>query len=116
VGKIYTLALRKDIFLDTDVLLPQSSPPPTVNLNEHINNKHIEGAYEWWIFLTSADPVRLLKTGTPEPSFPKTCLGGTFDRLHAGHKILLTKAVLNTTKSLLIGISSMYLCSCLLMI
>ena len=33
------------------------------------------------------------------------CVGGTFDRLHSGHKLLLSKAALLTRQSLLIGVT-----------
>ena len=33
------------------------------------------------------------------------CVGGTFDRLHAGHKLLLTKAALLAERDLLIGVT-----------
>ena len=38
-------------------------------------------------------------------TYDNTCLGGTFDRLHVGHKILLTKACLLTKKALTVGVT-----------
>lgn len=55
------------------------------------------------------DPIILGKAKEKAKSFKNTVLGGTFDRFHAGHKLLLTKAVLNSTDSILIGITSMRL-------
>jgi cytidyltransferase-like protein len=50
------------------------------------------------------------QTLTVAPSSEKpvaiVCLGGTFDRLHCGHKILLTTAAILCTESLIIGINS----------
>ena len=34
-----------------------------------------------------------------------TCLGGTFDRLHAGHRLMLALGVLLTTKTLFVGVT-----------
>lgn len=41
-------------------------------------------------------------------ALPYSCVavGGTFDRLHAGHKVLLTYAAFHTTQSLLVGVAS----------
>jgi len=38
--------------------------------------------------------------------YDTTCLGGTFDHLHLGHKVLLSLALLNTRRKLLLGITS----------
>lgn len=37
--------------------------------------------------------------------FGTVVLGGTFDRLHSGHKILLSEAVVRTTKRLVVGVT-----------
>lgn len=37
--------------------------------------------------------------------FKQTCMGGTFDHMHLGHKLLLTQAALLTTDVLHIGIT-----------
>ncbi|KAL6079720.1 Bifunctional coenzyme A synthase [Balamuthia mandrillaris] len=37
--------------------------------------------------------------------YQKTCLGGTFDRLHAGHKLMLTIAILSTSRTMILGIT-----------
>jgi cytidyltransferase-like protein len=34
------------------------------------------------------------------------CLGGTFDHMHPGHKLLLTQSALLAYKRLLIGVTS----------
>ena len=39
------------------------------------------------------------------PRFAQSCLGGTFDRLHAGHKILLSEACLVATDKTVIGLA-----------
>lgn len=37
--------------------------------------------------------------------YKETVLGGTFDRLHAGHKIMLTIGALSTLEKMVIGIT-----------
>lgn len=39
-------------------------------------------------------------------------LGGTFDRLHLGHKILLSNAVLRTKKRLVVGVTDVNMVKC----
>lgn len=38
-------------------------------------------------------------------TYENVVLGGTFDRLHVGHKILLTEAVLRATKRVVVGVT-----------
>jgi len=38
--------------------------------------------------------------------YERVCMGGTFDRLHAGHKILLSTALLRTREKLTVGVTS----------
>eukprot|EP01126_Amoeba_proteus_P003405 TRINITY_DN1112_c0_g1_i3.p1 TRINITY_DN1112_c0_g1~~TRINITY_DN1112_c0_g1_i3.p1 ORF type:complete len:176 (+),score=27.12 TRINITY_DN1112_c0_g1_i3:422-949(+) len=52
------------------------------------------------------DEEVLLKTNVPVTKHSITCIGGTFDRLHPGHKLLITKAVLHTTEKLVVGITN----------
>lgn len=50
--------------------------------------------------------------GTPSPTasplppfYPVSVIGGTFDHLHAGHKILLSMAAYITSQKLIVGIT-----------
>ena len=43
------------------------------------------------------------------PSYPISIIGGTFDHLHAGHKILLSMAAYITSQKLIIGITGIAL-------
>jgi len=52
----------------------------------------------------SAAPLHPTESGLP-PLFPVTALGGTFDHLHAGHKILLSMATWITSQKLVVGIT-----------
>lgn len=40
-----------------------------------------------------------------EPKYNSVVLGGTFDRLHVGHKILLSEAALRARKRLVVGVT-----------
>ncbi|KAM0790899.1 hypothetical protein ACM66B_004737 [Microbotryomycetes sp. NB124-2] len=46
-----------------------------------------------------------LRDGAGRGSYEVTALGGTFDHLHAGHKILLTMAASVTTRKLICGVT-----------
>lgn len=39
-------------------------------------------------------------------TFESVCLGGTFDRLHLGHKVLLSEAVLHASEKLVVGVTA----------
>lgn len=43
--------------------------------------------------------------GTVDEQYKTVVLGGTFDRLHTGHKILLTEAVIRATKRIVVGVT-----------
>lgn len=42
----------------------------------------------------------------PPKVYPSVVLGGTFDRIHLGHKIFLTQAVLRACKRLVVGVTT----------
>jgi bifunctional ADP-heptose synthase (sugar kinase/adenylyltransferase) len=49
------------------------------------------------------------KVESPQGEFRQyevVALGGTFDRMHNAHKILLTEAVLRCTKEIIVGVTS----------
>ena len=52
-------------------------------------------------------PVRPLPEEDIPPLYPVISVGGTFDHLHAGHKILLSMAAWITEKKLIIGVKGM---------
>ncbi|GMT01609.1 hypothetical protein PENTCL1PPCAC_23783, partial [Pristionchus entomophagus] len=40
-----------------------------------------------------------------DPPYKKVCLGGTFDRLHNGHKVLLSRAALISSEAIVCGVT-----------
>lgn len=59
----------------------------------------------------SFSPDRMLP-GKELKIYENVVLGGTFDRLHAGHKILLSEAVLRCTRKLTVGVADTGMLKC----
>lgn len=60
----------------------------------------------------NSEDENVIAEGTPSlidsnlpPFYPVSIIGGTFDHLHAGHKILLSMAAYITSQKLIIGIT-----------
>lgn len=55
-----------------------------------------------------AAPAQAIETSADEGPllFSNTAVGGTFDRLHAGHRILLATTALVTTEMVFVGVTS----------
>ena len=43
--------------------------------------------------------------GSPPPTYPVVAMGGTFDHLHSGHKILLSMAAWIARDTLIVGVT-----------
>ncbi|KAK7693749.1 hypothetical protein QCA50_003321 [Cerrena zonata] len=75
--------------------------------------QHFLGIDVVWLQPDAVQPTKLptpnpltLHPSEPVPSeFPVTALGGTFDHLHAGHKILLSMAAWITSEKLIVGMT-----------
>jgi pantetheine-phosphate adenylyltransferase len=56
-------------------------------------------------------PAPISTEETPTGPFPTSALGGTFDHLHAAHKLLLHLALFLTSKKLIVGVMAQHLLS-----
>jgi pantetheine-phosphate adenylyltransferase len=54
---------------------------------------------------TDPDEALYGKHGDSPDLFPVVALGGTFDHLHAGHKILLSMAAWITAEKIIVGVT-----------
>lgn len=54
------------------------------------------------------DPDSPTAPGSDPPIYPVVALGGTFDHLHAGHKILLSMAAWIADEKVIIGVTGSF--------
>ena len=54
---------------------------------------------------SSSSKIAQIPPSSPSPCYPVVALGGTFDHLHAGHKILLSMAAWIATRKVIVGIT-----------
>ena len=112
VVRIYTAA--------TEVYLKENRPLSVVDVlfDSIRNGKELAGSWNGTVIYsqqatTDSASTKELVAGVEseggeirgERLFEVTALGGTFDHLHAGHKILLTMAAWITTRRLIVGIT-----------
>jgi len=83
--------LDPDAELNAGLLLPENYDPEMMQKRARFSNINLG--------LPGGGSARLR-------AYANVCAGGTFDRLHAGHKVLLSSAALATSQNLLIGITS----------
>ncbi|KAF8279853.1 hypothetical protein TcBrA4_0103060 [Trypanosoma cruzi] len=95
--ELYVTALQHhpETFVNVIPLLPLSDDESSPSNDEDASNDSIT--------LFSAASMTADRGFTP--LFSHVALGGTFDRLHAGHKLLLTTALFYASKSLRIGVT-----------
>lgn len=108
----------KDKYLsqNVDVVLLDVEVPKTV-LDDYLKFRFAASCFERGIVkinipfeedlkpLTNGNNLKTSLKNEQVDDFPNVVLGGTFDRLHNGHKILLTDAILNCRKQLTIGVT-----------
>ncbi|CAE6498718.1 unnamed protein product [Rhizoctonia solani] len=77
------------------------APKALVNASHHIASLPVASSAGD----STIDPLKLvMKEGEPK-IYPVSVLGGTFDYLHPGHKILLSMAAWITTSKLIVGVT-----------
>lgn len=95
---------------------------PEVYLIDPTHRTADSDTYSWWTS-RSSNPVYISKPTSwsashiplppdadgVKPSFPVVALGGTFDHLHAGHKILLSMAAWIARKKVIVGVTGLSL-------
>lgn len=94
-----------------------SSDPSSLRLTQHGRTTRDDS--ETSTLINAPDERLVVQSARvlPEDSasslqFEFVALGGTFDRLHAGHRLLLVSAALVSTKKLYVGITGVILASC----
>ena len=70
-----------------------------VDQNEYLSSDNVLSSLKF----KSEGPELLLDDA--EKKYNSVVLGGTFDRLHVGHKILLSEAALRAQKRLVVGVT-----------
>ncbi|ODV62469.1 uncharacterized protein ASCRUDRAFT_74835 [Ascoidea rubescens DSM 1968] len=84
-----------------------------MSADDYIYNSNLHNIFNANLLIFSLDNVRI-KSSTHlrdhdtllENHFKTTCVGGTFDHLHDGHKILLSTCSFLSSKSIVVGLSS----------
>ncbi|KAF7974827.1 hypothetical protein HWV62_11187 [Athelia sp. TMB] len=122
---LYILASKEaqaldKVLLDVDVLLKGPEKPLPLNLADDIGFRYklydVEthtGVHMRPIFEVPASdkthdisPPTPLESQDPAPSHPVVVLGGTFDHLHAGHKLFLSMAAWIASEKIIVGVTS----------
>eukprot|EP01130_Rhizamoeba_saxonica_P001121 TRINITY_DN10997_c0_g1_i1.p1 TRINITY_DN10997_c0_g1~~TRINITY_DN10997_c0_g1_i1.p1 ORF type:complete len:231 (+),score=49.89 TRINITY_DN10997_c0_g1_i1:256-948(+) len=106
------------MFIDVRILLPFSADallfPDVKHIYTDIDNLVIINQTRSDHGLPELCPTSISKTVTGDEDsinlvdrilYDTTCLGGTFDHFHIGHKLLLTRACVHTKNKIIIGVS-----------
>jgi len=76
-----------------------------VFVDDRIENAPIDSTFTFF-----KQPTSLIDDN--EIRYNNVVLGGTFDRLHVGHKILLSEAALRAQKRLVVGVTDVNMIAC----
>ncbi|KAG5451354.1 Bifunctional coenzyme A synthase [Clonorchis sinensis] len=97
--------IKFDVVLTHDQFREQALQYARI-LNPHFNNNVLTTSVENNPENKTSEFLEAEKGARIFDSHDHVCLGGTFDRLHNGHKILLSTGALLTKRSMLVGITS----------
>ncbi|KAG8716200.1 hypothetical protein FRC11_007374 [Ceratobasidium sp. 423] len=107
VPAAHAAEIRDDLLFNTDVILVPGADQATRHLSQEKWDAvfTLEGAPAPKALDSTIEPLKLvMKEGEPK-IYPVSILGGTFDYLHPGHKILLSMAAWITTSKLIVGVT-----------
>lgn len=85
------------VYVTSEIIKTELKPSDSISVNVLI---------EGWSQTTCLDDGTI--HNSPSNHYPTVALGGTFDHLHAGHKILLTMAAWLSTKRVIVGITGTF--------
>ncbi len=122
INQIYLYSAHQAPQIDTRVILQeyrntllglqsdssvQLSPkqPVDIYLTEEMLSSEQSDRFENPIHPSSDDQPQIPNLADPRKIYDNVVLGGTFDRLHTGHKVLLSAAVLRCRKTLTVGVT-----------
>lgn len=93
--------------LFSDSHYPEICEKIRLSLNIERKTIYLDGAET-----LSSDIDSHLNYKTNQKTYRTVVLGGTFDRIHIGHKILLSEAVLRAYKRVVVGVTDMNMVKC----
>ncbi|XP_055935463.1 bifunctional coenzyme A synthase-like [Argiope bruennichi] len=105
LGNIEQSKLTQSKQLNFDAIVTNCDPTDIRNYLKQNYGKSCDNIIKLNDIDTPVSQVELESDDTEFQTFDTVCLGGTFDRLHNGHKVFLSEAALKATKKIIVGVS-----------
>jgi hypothetical protein len=109
VTRSYVAFMNEQWRLEVTVLLPFSERPQGVDVTFNLagDTYHVTDGPVHELTLLSRGPGPTVTATSPHHvhAFSEICLGGTFDRLHVGHKVLLTAGLILAVTRVIVGLA-----------